>query len=81
MRFDILTIFPDFFESPLKQSILGKAVENRLVEVHIHDIRDFALNKYRTTDDYPYGGGEGMVMKAEPIVGAVESIKKALNQM
>jgi len=80
MRFDILTIFPDFFESPLKQSILGKAVENRLVEVHIHDIRDFTLNKHRTTDDYPYGGGEGMVMKAEPIVGAVESIKKALNQ-
>mgnify|MGYP001598210542 FL=1 len=79
MRFDILTIFPDFFESPLKQSILGKAVENRLVEVHIHDIRDFALNKHSTTDDYPYGGGEGMVMKAEPIVGAVESIKKALN--
>lgn len=79
MRFDILTIFPDFFGSPLKQSILGKAVEKGLIEVRIHNIRDFALDKHKTTDDSPYGGGEGMVMKAEPIVMAVESVKSALN--
>lgn len=75
MRFDILTIFPDFFESPLKQSILGKAIEKGLIDVGIHNIRDFALDKHNTTDDSPYGGGDGMVMKAEPIVRAVEAVK------
>ncbi|MBI5328248.1 MAG: tRNA (guanosine(37)-N1)-methyltransferase TrmD [Deltaproteobacteria bacterium] len=79
MRFDILTIFPDFFTSPLNQSILGKAIGKKLIEVCIHNIRDFALDKHKTTDDYPYGGGKGMVMKAEPIVRAVESVKGSLN--
>ncbi|MBI5874312.1 MAG: tRNA (guanosine(37)-N1)-methyltransferase TrmD [Deltaproteobacteria bacterium] len=89
MRFDILTIFPDFFESPLKQSILGKAIEKGLVEIGIHNIRDFAASPFiplhegdrgrRTTDDSPYGGGDGMVMKAEPIVMAVESVKAGFN--
>lgn len=79
MRFDILTIFPDFFESPLKQSILGKAIEKGLVEIGVHNIRDFALDKHKTTDDSPYGGGDGMVMKAEPIVMAVESVKAGFN--
>ncbi|MBI3754017.1 MAG: tRNA (guanosine(37)-N1)-methyltransferase TrmD [Deltaproteobacteria bacterium] len=80
MRFDILTIFPDFFESPLKQSILGKAIQKGLIEIHIRNIRDFAADKHRTTDDYPYGGGAGMVMKAEPIIRAVESVKAGSNQ-
>lgn len=80
MRFDILTIFPDFFESPLKQSILGKAIGKGLIEIVIHNIRDFALDKHKTTDDSPYGGGEGMVMKAEPIVMAVESVKAGSNK-
>ncbi|MBI3397844.1 MAG: tRNA (guanosine(37)-N1)-methyltransferase TrmD [Deltaproteobacteria bacterium] len=80
MRFDILTIFPDFFESPLKQSILGKAIEKGLVEIGVHNIRDFALDKHKTTDDSPYGGGDGMVMKAEPIVMAVESVKAGSNK-
>ena len=75
MRFDILTIFPDFFGSPLKQSILGKAIEKGLIDVGIHHIRDFALDKHNTTDDSPYGGGDGMVMKVEPIVRAVEAVK------
>ncbi|HBR17414.1 MAG: tRNA (guanosine(37)-N1)-methyltransferase TrmD [Deltaproteobacteria bacterium RIFCSPLOWO2_12_FULL_43_16] len=75
MRFDILTIFPDFFGSPLKQSILGKAIEKGLIDVGIHNIRDFALDKHNTTDDSPYGGGDGMVMKVEPIVRAVEAVK------
>lgn len=78
MRFDILTIFPDFFESPLKQSILGKAIEKGLIDVSIHNIRDFALDKHNTTDDSPYGGGDGMVMKVEPIVRAVEAVKGSL---
>lgn len=80
MRFDILTLFPDFFESPLKQSILGKAIENGIVEIVIHNIRDFAVDKHKTTDDAPYGGGGGMVMKAEPIVAAVESVKAGLDK-
>jgi len=79
MRFDILTIFPHFFEAPFKQSILGKAIEKGLIKIGIHNIRDFALDKHKTTDDSPYGGGDGMVMKAEPIVTGVESIKTNFN--
>lgn len=76
MRFDILTIFPSFFESPLKQGILKRAQDRGLIEINIHDIRDYALDKHRMTDDYPYGGGEGMVMKVEPIYRAVVEVKK-----
>jgi len=79
MRFDILTIFPGFFEAPFKQSILGKAIEKGLIKIGVHNIRDFALDKHKTTDDSPYGGGDGMVMKAEPIVTGVESIKTGFN--
>lgn len=75
MRFDILTLFPELFSSPFTQSILKKAIDNGLVEIHIHDIRDYALDKHRVVDDYPYGGGEGMVMKVEPIQRAVEAVK------
>ncbi len=74
MRFDVLTLFPDFFTSPLKQSILGRAIERGFLEVRIHNIRDFTTDRHRTTDDYPYGGGPGMVMKVEPVVRALESI-------
>lgn len=76
MRFDILTIFPSFFESPLRQSILKRAQTKGLIEINLHDIRDYALDKHRVTDDYPYGGGEGMVMKVEPIYRAVAEVKK-----
>lgn len=74
MRFDILTIFPGMFASPLQFSLIKKALERRLVEINIHDIRDFAVGKHRVTDDEPYGGGGGMVMKVEPIERAVSTI-------
>jgi len=75
MRFDVLTLFPDMFVSPFKESILGKAVEKRLIEVRTINIRDFALDKHRVVDDTPYGGGQGMVLKVEPIARAIESLK------
>lgn len=75
MRFDILTLFPDMFFSPLRESILGKAIEKRLIEVHIVNIREFTLDKHQVVDDAPYGGGQGMVMKPEPIARAIESVR------
>jgi len=78
MRVDILTIFPEIFESGyLKAGILGKAIEKGLITVGIVNIREFADDPHHSTDDRPYGGGEGMVMKPEPIVKAVESLGKA----
>jgi len=74
MRIDILTIFPDMFESPFADSIIKRAKDKTAVEIHIHDIRDFTTNKHRKVDDSPYGGGAGMVMMADPIVRAAESI-------
>lgn len=74
MRFDILTLFPDMFDSPLNQSILKRAREQGLISIAIHNIRDYATDKHRITDDTPYGGGGGMVMKPEPIFHAVEAI-------
>jgi tRNA (guanine37-N1)-methyltransferase len=75
MRFDILTLFPDMFSSPLKESILGRAVEKGLIQIRTINIRDFTLDKHQVVDDTPYGGGQGMVMKVEPIARAIESIK------
>ena len=72
MRFDILTLFPAMFEGPFGESMLKRAVERGLIAVFIHSIRDFALGRHRVTDDTPYGGGAGMVMKPEPIFAAVE---------
>lgn len=74
MRIDVLTIFPQIFESPLRESLLGKAVASGLVDVRIHDIREHAADRHGQTDDEPYGGGPGMVMKPEPIFAAVESL-------
>lgn len=71
MRFDILTIFPEIFRSPFEHSILKRAREAGLIEINLVNIRDFAADKHRTTDDYPYGGGSGMVMKPEPIARAL----------
>ena len=68
MIFDILTLFPGMFVSPLRESILGKARERGLIRVRVHNIRDYATDKHQITDDRPFGGGEGMVMKPEPIV-------------
>ncbi len=75
MRFDVLTLFPAFFISPLEHGILGKAVAKGLLTINTVNIRDFALDRHRTTDDYPYGGGHGMVMKVEPIMRAIDSIR------
>ncbi len=74
MRFDIFTLFPSIFESPLQESILKRAIEAGLIEVRLHNIRGYATDKHHVTDDYPYGGGGGMVMKPEPIFAAVESV-------
>lgn len=74
MRFDIVTLFPDFFTSPLSSGLLGKALTKKIAEVHLTNPRDFATDKHRRVDDEPYGGGVGMLMKPEPIFAAVESL-------
>jgi len=76
MRFTIITLFPDFFFSPLKTSILGKAIKNQKIKVNVINVRDFAVGKHKVTDDTPYGGGRGMVMKPEPIIKAIKSIRE-----
>ena len=74
MRFDLITIFPEFFAGPLDYGIVRRAREARLIETHVHDLRQFTHDKHKTVDDRPFGGGEGMVMKPEPIFEAVESL-------
>jgi tRNA (guanine37-N1)-methyltransferase len=74
MRFDIVTLFPDFFESPLRSGLLGKALDKQIAEVHLVNPRDFTTDKHHKVDDEPYGGGVGMLLKPEPIVAAVESL-------
>ncbi|MCS6772672.1 MAG: tRNA (guanosine(37)-N1)-methyltransferase TrmD [Thermoflexales bacterium] len=74
MRFDVFTLFPRMFDSPFAESIIHRAIKAGLIEIHTHDIRAYATDKHRTTDDYPFGGGTGMVMKPEPIFAAVESV-------
>ena len=73
MRFDIITIFPDFFRGPLDYGVLRRAREQKLVEVVIHDLRAFTHDRHQTVDDRPFGGGEGMVLKLQPIFECVES--------
>lgn len=77
MKLHVLTLFPGFFASPLSASLVGKARERGVIEVTVTDIRDFAPGAHRTADDTPYGGGEGMVMKAEPVVAAIEAAMAA----
>ena len=74
MRFDIITLFPDFFTSPLSSGLLGKAFAKQIAEVHLTNPRDFTTDKHHKVDDEPYGGGVGMLMKPEPIFAAVESL-------
>ena len=73
MRIEILTIFPGYFETPLRESLLGKAIEAGLVGVDVTDLRDFALDRHRKVDDEPYGGGAGMVMMAPVVAAAIEA--------
>ncbi len=74
MRFDILTLFPGMFAGPLTESILKRARQAGRIAVHLHNIRDWATDRHRTTDDAPYGGGAGMVMKAEPLAAAIRGV-------
>lgn len=74
MRFDILTLFPGFFDGPVRESIIGRAVAAGIIKVNTWNIRDWAPGKHKTTDDSPYGGGAGMVMKVEPIALALEAL-------
>lgn len=75
MKFDVLTLFPGMFEGPLTESILKRAREKGLIKVALHNIRDYAHDRHSVTDDYPYGGGAGMVMKVEPLAACIEHAK------
>lgn len=79
MRIDILTVVPELLDSPLNQSILKRAKEKGLVEINVHNIRDYAEGKLRHVDDYPFGGEAGMVMKIEPIYKCIEKLKSERN--
>lgn len=76
MRIDVLTLFPRMFEGPLTESILGKAIDKKLLDVHVRNFRDFSTNKHQQVDDYPYGGGAGMLLKVQPIHDALTFIKE-----
>jgi len=75
MRFDVITIFPEFFRGPFEFGIIRRGRERGLIEIGVHDLRDFTSDRHRTVDDRPFGGGEGMVLKPEPIFGAVEKVR------
>lgn len=75
MKIDILTLFPDFFQSLLNYSVIGRAIDKKLLEINCVNIRDFSNDKHKKVDDYPFGGGPGMVMKPEPIYDAIKSVK------
>jgi len=75
MRIDILTIFPRMFEGPLKESIMQRAIEKGLVEIMVHNFREYSLDKHQKVDDYPYGGGAGMVLRPEPIAAALKVLR------
>jgi tRNA (guanine37-N1)-methyltransferase len=74
MRFDVITIFPDLFRGVFDFGIVSRALEARLIEIHIHDLRDYTRDRHRQVDDRPFGGGAGMVMKPEPLFRAVEAV-------
>lgn len=75
MRFDVLTLFPEMFAGYLGQSLLNRAIQNGLVEVRLHNLRDWGQGKHRSVDDRPYGGGPGMVLMVEPVVSCVEAVQ------
>jgi tRNA (guanine37-N1)-methyltransferase len=75
MRFDVLSLFPTMFRTPFEEGVIGRAIKEGRIELYLHDIRDYADDRHRVTDDSPFGGGEGMVMKAEPIVRGVEALQ------
>ena len=75
MRFDVVTIFPAMFAPVFDQGVVGRAIEKGLIELHAHDLRDHTHDRHRQVDDMPFGGGPGMVLKPEPVIEAVESIR------
>ncbi|MDR3340830.1 MAG: tRNA (guanosine(37)-N1)-methyltransferase TrmD [Candidatus Symbiothrix sp.] len=77
MRIDIITVLPEILESSLNYSILKRAQEKELVEIHVHNLRDYSLDKHRRVDDYPFGGQAGMVLQCEPVDRAVSALKQA----
>jgi tRNA (guanine37-N1)-methyltransferase len=76
MEFHIITLFPEYFDSPLKTSLLGKAVEENIVKVSLHYLRKFSTDKHKNVDDRPFGGGAGMILKPQPLFDALEYVKK-----
>ena len=76
MKFHILTLFPAMFEGPFHESIIRRAMDEGLINLRLHDIRDYAVDKHKSADDYPYGGGAGMVMKVEPLAACIEAVKR-----
>ena len=77
MKIDILTLFPEICRAPLNESMMKRAQENKIVDLHIHNLRDWTTDKHHIVDDAPFGGGQGMVMKQEPIFAAVEELQKS----
>jgi tRNA (guanine37-N1)-methyltransferase len=77
VRIDVVTIFPELFDLPLRTSIVGRAAEQGIVEFGVHDLRQHGLGRHRSVDDYPYGGGAGMVMRPEPLFAAIEPLREA----
>lgn len=78
MKFDVLTLFPDTFNIVMRESIIGRAQENGIIEVNAINIRDYSKNKHKKVDDYPFGGGNGMVMACQPVIDAYSAITKGL---
>jgi tRNA (guanine37-N1)-methyltransferase len=76
MRIDVVTLFPELFDAPLRTSLLGRAVEDGTIDVSVRDLREHGLGRHRSVDDEPYGGGAGMVMRPEPIFAAVEAVRE-----
>ncbi|MFL2101545.1 tRNA (guanosine(37)-N1)-methyltransferase TrmD [Mycobacteroides abscessus] len=76
MRIDVLTLFPRMFEGPMSESIIGKAVEKNLLSINVKNFRDFSANKHQNVDDYPYGGGAGMLLTVQPILSAFDHIQE-----
>lgn len=76
MNIDIITIFPEMFDGPFSQSIVKRASDKGLVNIRLHQLRDYATNRYRSVDDYPYGGGAGMVMMVEPVARCIEALRE-----
>ena len=81
MKIDILSLFPEMFDGFLNTSIIKRAIDTSLVEVRIHDFREFADNKHKKVDDYPYGGGQGMVLMCQPILDCLKSLVSPLSQV